>query len=73
VVCCVEFDPGAEPDFESVQPELLERHHRATYNRLITELVTRLRAKARIEPADLERFHAAVVVAAPKPAEPGTP
>jgi len=64
VVRCDELDPGREPDFQSVQLELKDRHFRAAYNRLIIELVADMRGKARIEPANLERFHAAVVNAA---------
>jgi parvulin-like peptidyl-prolyl isomerase len=64
LVRCDELDPGLEPDFQTVQPELKERHFRAAYNRLIIELVADLRSKARIEPANLERFHTAAVNAA---------
>ncbi len=73
LVLCSRFDPGVEPDFQSVQPALKEQHFRMTYNRLIGQLVNRLQAKARIEPANLELFHAAVVAAAPKPKNPGAP
>ena len=64
LVRCDELDPGLEPDFQSAQPELKERHFRAAYNRLIIDLVAELRGKARIEPANLERFHTAAVNAA---------
>lgn len=65
VVRCDEVDGGYEPDFQSLQPELSERLFRAAYNKQIMEIVTDLRDKARIEPANLDRFHAAVVAAAP--------
>ena len=65
LVRCDEVDQGFEPTFPSVQPQLKERYIVGAYNRLIAELVTDLRAKARIEPPDLDRFHAAVVQAAP--------
>jgi hypothetical protein len=64
LVRCDEIDPGLEPSFKAVQPELKKRHFRAAHNQLISELVTELRSEARIEPADLTRFHAAVVDAA---------
>ena len=64
LVRCDELEPGVEPDFQSVQPQLKEAYFRKGYNQRIAELVTYLRAKARIEPTRLERFHAAVVAAA---------
>ncbi len=65
VVRCDEVDEGYEPDFQSLQPELSSRLFRAAYNRQIMQIVTDLRSKSRVEPANLDRFHAAVVVAAP--------
>lgn len=64
LVRCDEIDPGLEPSFKAVQPQLKKRHFREAHNQLISELVTELRSEARIEPADLTRFHAAVVEAA---------
>lgn len=64
LVRCDHLDPGVEPDLQTVQPEIKDRHFRIAYNRLIGELVAELREKAGIEAADLGRFHAAVVVAA---------
>ena len=64
LVRCDELEPGVEPDFQSVQPQLKELYFRKAYNRMISDLVAELRAKARIEPLKLERFHAAVVAAA---------
>jgi hypothetical protein len=64
IVRCDALDPGVEPDFQSVQPELREWLYRAAYNQQIAERVRSLRDKARIEPADLNQFHAAVVQAA---------
>jgi len=63
LVRCDELDPCVEPDFQSVQQEIRERHYRTAYNRLVVELVRDLRARARVEPANLESFHAAVVEA----------
>ncbi len=64
LVRCDELDPGLNPTFETLQPELKERYSRTAYNQLITDLVTEMREKARIEPADLTQFHTAVVNAA---------
>ncbi|MBI4717483.1 MAG: peptidyl-prolyl cis-trans isomerase [Planctomycetes bacterium] len=64
IVRCDELDPGHEPTFAEVQNELRERHLRIAYNELINQLVTDLRRRARIEPENLDRFHAAVVEAA---------
>ncbi|MHC4696127.1 MAG: peptidylprolyl isomerase [Planctomycetota bacterium] len=64
VVRCDEIDPGVEPSFQDVQPALRASFSRASYNRLIAEFVTELRRNAHVEPANLERFHAAVVEAA---------
>ena len=65
IVRCDETDVGYEPDFQTEQPRLREGIVRASYNRLIMELVEELRGKARIEPPDLDRLHAAVVATAP--------
>ncbi len=59
LVRCDELQPAVEPEFQDIQPEIKEQHFRALYNRLIAELVQDLRRKARIEPVNLERFHAA--------------
>lgn len=69
LVRCDEVDGGHEPDFQTEQPRLRESIVRTSYNRLISELVEELRNKARIEPPDLERLHAAVAAAAPSYAE----
>ncbi len=65
LVRCDEVDPGLEPSFATVQPELNERYFRSTYSGLIERKVQALRLRATIEPADLGRFHAALVAAAP--------
>ena len=61
LVRCDEVDAGSEPSFEDVQPELKERHFAASYNKVLGELVAKLRRQAYVEPAELERFHATVV------------
>jgi len=64
LVRCDELEPALEPEFQTVQPQLKEFYIRKVYNQMIAELISELRAKARIEPTRLERFHAAVVAAA---------
>lgn len=64
LVRCDELEPGVEPDFQSVQPQLRDFLFRKGYSQLMAQFISDLRAKARIEPARLERFHAAVVAAA---------
>jgi parvulin-like peptidyl-prolyl isomerase len=64
IVRCDEFEPAVAPDFLTVQPQLREVVFRRAYNRMVSDLVADLRSKARIEPANLESFHAAVVAAA---------
>ncbi|UCC29452.1 MAG: peptidylprolyl isomerase [Phycisphaerales bacterium] len=70
LVRCDQIDPGHEPDFQNLQPRLKERVLIEAYNRLVVEQVARLRSKARIEPANLERFHVAVVDAGMQRSEP---
>ncbi|MGB0714288.1 MAG: peptidylprolyl isomerase [Phycisphaerae bacterium] len=53
--------PPFEPSFTDVQPELKLEHSRSTYNRLVEELVEGLQRKTRVDPPNLDRFHAAMV------------
>ena len=61
---CDALQPGVEPDFQSVQPQLREEFFRSQYNRQIAELVFELRKNARVEPENLERFHSAAIAGA---------
>ena len=61
LVFCDEIDPGFEPTFEAIQPELQERHFRTVYGRKVDELVDQLRRDTGISSAALERFHAHTV------------
>jgi len=63
LVRCDERQGGEEPSFTAVQPELIERYSRLAFNRLVSERVAKLRAEASIQPANLERFHVAVIEA----------
>lgn len=66
IVRCDDAVDGVTPTFESAQPELIRRHGDLAFSRLVGELVQDLRKRARIEPADMDRFFAAVVAAAPQ-------
>ena len=70
IVRCTEIDPGREPDFEGLQPELRRRYFQGHFNRLIDAEVAKLERTARIEPTDLRQFLAAVVATAPAPSGP---
>lgn len=61
LVRCDELVPASNPDFQSLQPEIREKLFAREYNRQIAELVIELRKTAKIEPENLEPFHAAVV------------
>ncbi len=64
LVRCDVVEPGVDPDFTSAQPQLREQWTREKYNRLVIDLVNTLRRDARIEPTNLELFHASAVQAA---------
>jgi peptidyl-prolyl cis-trans isomerase SurA len=64
LVRCDVLQPGVEPDFQSIQPQLREEFFRNQYNRQIAELVFELRKNARVEPENLERFHSAAIAGA---------
>ncbi len=64
IVRCDENDPGFEPDFEAVQPQLQEAYSRNAYNKLVAEHMAELRQKSGIEIRTLERFHQSVVQSA---------
>lgn len=61
LVRCDELDPGFNPTFESVQPRLDDRHFQAEYNRLMAELVFKLRNEVGLDSRTLEQFHVTTV------------
>jgi hypothetical protein len=69
LVKCDEFDPGADPTFEGLQPELKQRYFRTEYARLESEVVKELQEGATITPENLDDFFAAVLATAPPPDE----
>jgi peptidyl-prolyl cis-trans isomerase SurA len=73
LVRCDEFDPGADPTFEGLQPELKQRYFRTEYARLEGELVKELQEGATITPENLDDFFAAVLATAPPASEHRSP
>ncbi|MBN1513542.1 MAG: peptidyl-prolyl cis-trans isomerase [Phycisphaerae bacterium] len=67
IVRCGKIDSGEPPDFETIQPQLVERYREAMFNRLVEELVADLHSRAVIQPANLGRFLRGVVESAPMP------
>lgn len=65
IVRCDEIDRPETPDFQAMQPQLEEQYFRGMYNRHIMEIIGELREQVRLDPQDLERFHRAVIAAAP--------
>lgn len=61
LVRCDHFESGETPDFQSLQPELIERYAESQENRLLVELLGALQEDVRLEPVLLDRFHSAVV------------
>lgn len=61
LVRCDHFESGETPDFQSLQPELIERYAEAEQSRLLVELLSALQEDVRLEPVLLDRFHSAVV------------
>lgn len=71
LVRCDELDPGTNPDFVSIQPQLRGQLFTRAYNKRIAELVADLKKSAKIEPQNLESFHRAVVLSALSRVPPG--
>jgi hypothetical protein len=65
LVCCDRFEPGAEPEFESVQPELKQRYLQEQYLRMESTIIQDLQKNAHVEPTNLRRFLDAVIATAP--------
>ncbi len=64
IVRCSEIEPAYVPDFETVQPQLVERHRAEKYNDLINGLIEDMIRSARFDPPDIEPFLNAVIEAA---------
>jgi len=67
IVRVAQIDPGETPDFESMQPRLVEHFRNMQYNKLVEEFITKLRSKSRVRPTDITRFLRSVAAAAPQP------
>ncbi len=61
LVRCDELISAYEPSFTDVQVELKQKWLSQGYNKSMKALIAGLRRKARIDPPDLERFHAGAV------------
>lgn len=70
IVQADKIDPGVQPNFESLQPDLIERFRDAQFNELVDRQVVKLQADAHIRPVNLNRFLQAVLAAAPQPTAP---
>lgn len=68
IIQAARIDPGEQPDFEAIQPELVRRFREAEFNRQIEETIGLLQSEAHIRPRDMNRFFRAVAMAAPQPA-----
>lgn len=66
IVQAAAIETGRQPDFESLQPELLDRYRNDRFNERIENRVTQLFASAQIRPKNLNRFLRAVLAAAPQ-------
>ncbi len=67
IVEAVSIDPGSAPDFESIQPKLVESYRNAQFNLLVDEWVMKLQERADIRPRNVNRFLLGVLQAAPQP------
>lgn len=67
IVQAADIQPAEQPDFESLQPELMERYREAQFGRLVEKEVMRLQERAQIYPRRIGRFMQAIANAAPAP------
>ncbi|MFH0980955.1 MAG: peptidylprolyl isomerase [Planctomycetota bacterium] len=67
IVRCDAIEPAVEPDFEALQPTLVQRYRDVQFNRLVDERVRELQQKAVFVPENVGRFLQAVADAAPQP------
>jgi hypothetical protein len=67
IVEAARIDSGSAPDFESIQPKLVESFRNAQFNLLVDEWVMKLQERADIRPRNVNRFLLGVLQAAPKP------
>ncbi|MCC7291718.1 MAG: peptidylprolyl isomerase [Phycisphaerales bacterium] len=65
IVGCMEIEGASTPEFQTIQPELVERYRRERSDEMLNALLKELHQKARIEPERIERFLTAVAQAAP--------
>ncbi len=65
LVSCTEIEPASTPEFQTIQPELVERYRRERSDEMLNALLKELHQKARIEPERIDLFLTAVALAAP--------
>jgi hypothetical protein len=70
IVHCEAIEPAVEPDFEALQPQLVQAYRDMQFNRLVDERVHELQQKAVFVPENAGRFLQTVAEAAPKPKHP---
>ena len=70
IVRCDAIDPAVEPDFEAMQPRLMQAYRDVQFNRLVDERVRELQQKAVFVPENVGRFLQAAADAAAQPTEP---
>jgi parvulin-like peptidyl-prolyl isomerase len=70
IVRCDAIEPAVEPDFEALQPDLVQAYRDLQFNRLVDERVRELQQKAVFVPENAGRFLQAVADAAPKSKKP---
>ena len=70
IVRCAAIEPGVEPDFEALQPKLVQVYRDVQFDRLVGERVHELQGKAVFIPENLGRFLQAVANAAPQAGRP---
>lgn len=65
IVSCTEIEAASTPEFQTIQPELVERYRRERSDEMLNALLKELHEKARIEPQRIDLFLTAVALAAP--------
>lgn len=65
IVRCDEIQLAVEPQFEALQPQLVEAFRTDAYNVQIGKLIEELVRQARIDPPNIQDFVEAVIAAAP--------
>lgn len=73
IVRAPQIEPARVPDFESLQPQLIDHYRDARFNELVDEQIQRLQDAAEVRPANINLFVQAVINAAPQPGSNAVP